>query len=230
MNGITHVAMVDDHNLVRKGLVSLVNSFPDYKVVLEAAHGGELLALLPEAPPIDIAIVDLNMPFMDGFATITALHEASPHTRAIALTFDGSEDAVIKAMRTGARGFLRKDVEPDVFKLALDRVRDTGYYESELVKEVLSNSELKTTYERQREKILAAITDRELEIIRLACSPGEFTYEEIAHRMNLKPSTVEGHRKHIFDRFGIKSKAGLVIFAYRWEIVRVDSGNAGTKG
>lgn len=219
---ITTVAMVDDHNLVRKGLVSLVNSFSGYKVVLEAAHGGELLALLPEAQTIDLAIVDLNMPVMDGFATITALYQASPGTRCIALTFDGSEEAVIRAVRVGARGFLRKDVEPDVFKMALDRVRDTGYYESDLVREVLTNSELKTTYERQREKILEAVTDRELEIIRLACSPEELTYEEIAHRMGLKPSTVEAHRKHIFDRFGIKSKAGLVIFAYRWGVARVE--------
>lgn len=82
-------------------------------------------------------------------------------------------------------------------------------------------------YEYQREKILSAITDRELEIIRLLASSNEFTYEEIAEKMGLKPSTVEAHRKHIFDRFGIKSKAGLVIFAYRWGLVDSDTGPMG---
>ncbi len=220
----TPVALVDDHNLVRKGLVALVNSFEGYHVVLEAANGKEFTAACTSGPEVAIAIVDLNMPVMEGYATISWLARNRPGVKPIALTFDGSEDAVIRAVREGARGFLLKDVEPNIFKLALDCVRDTGYYESDLVRRsAIANGEPKTSYERQKARVLEAITPRELEFIKLACAPEEFTYEEIGVRLGTKASTVESHRKHVFDRFGIKSKAGLVIFAYRWGIVKVNN-------
>ena len=75
--------------------------------------------------------------------------------------------------------------------------------------------------EREKSRILQDITPKELIFIRLACSPAEYTYEAIAELMQTKSSTVETHRKHVFERFNIKSKAGLVIFAYRWGIVKV---------
>lgn len=219
---ITPVALVDDHNLVRKGLVSLVNTLAGYQVVLEAANGMEFTKALSGGPEVRIAIVDLNMPVMDGYATIAWLARTCPDVRSIALTFDGSEQAVIRAVREGARGFLLKDVEPEVFKAALDAVRDTGYYESDLVRAMATDGEFRTTYERQQEKVLEAITPKELEFIILACAPEEYTYEQIADQMGTKATTVETHRKHVFDRFGIKSKSGLVIFAYRWGIVKVN--------
>ncbi len=218
----TPVALVDDHNLVRKGLVSLVNTLEGYQVVLEAANGMEFTKALSGGPEVRIAIVDLNMPVMDGYATIAWLARTCPDVRSIALTFDGSEQAVIRAVREGARGFLLKDVEPEVFKAALDAVRDTGYYESDLVRAMATDGEFRTTYERQQEKVLEAITPKELEFIILACAPEEYTYEQIADQMGTKATTVETHRKHVFDRFGIKSKSGLVIFAYRWGIVKVN--------
>ena len=221
----TRVALIDDHTLVRSGLVGLVNRLGGYKVMMEADDGSEFTQGLGENPAIDIAIVDLNMPVMDGYATIAWLHRNHPAIKAIALTFDGSETAAIRAIHEGARGFLLKNVKPSVFKQALDSVRDTGYYESAATQRViLALSDQTTAYDRQRAKVLAAITDRELEIIKLTCAPEEFTYEQIADRLGIKPSTVESHRKHIFDRFGIKSKSGLVIFAYRWGIVKVVQG------
>lgn len=219
---ITRIAFVDDHTLVRTGLVGLVNRLGGYRVVLEADDGREFTKALPKGPNIDIAIVDLNMPIMDGYATIAWLHKHHPHIKALALTFDASESAAIRAVHVGARGFLLKNVKPAVFKEALDSVRDTGYYGSE--EGYYPNEDRLSDYERQQKKILSTITDRELEFIKLACAPEEYTYIEIADRMNIKPSTVEAHRKHLFDRFRIKSKAGLVIFAYRWGIVQVVQG------
>lgn len=218
----THVAFVDDHTLVRTGLVGLVNRLGGYRVVLEADDGREFTKALPKGPNIDIAIVDLNMPIMDGYATIAWLHKHHPHIKALALTFDASESAAIRAVHVGARGFLLKNVKPATFKEALDSVRDTGYYGSGDGTAVRDAGPSSTErYERQRQKILDSITERELEIIKLACAPQEYTYEEIGQLLNIKPSTIEAHRKNIFDRFHIKSKAGLVIFAYRWGIVQV---------
>ena len=220
----TPVALVDDHNLVRKGLVNLVNSMPGYRVVLEAANGRELTQLLGSGPDPLLAIIDLSMPIMDGFATIRWLSQNRPNIRAIALTFDGSEQAIIRALREGAKGFLLKDVEPEDLHRALDSVRDNGYVESDLQLRTVTTHRAanEPPYERQRAKVLSAISERERDFIVLACAPEEYTYDQIAERMGVKPSTVEAHRKNVFDRFGIRSKAGLVIFAYRWALVHAN--------
>jgi two-component system, NarL family, invasion response regulator UvrY len=221
----TKVAFIDDHTLVRTGLVGLVNRLGGYEVVLEAEDGWAFTKAMEAGPEIDIAIVDLNMPIMDGWATIAWLYDNHPHIKSIALTFDGSETAAIRAIHEGARGFLLKNVKPEVFKQALDSVRDTGYYEYyDNPHPFLKPRDLKTSYERQQETVLAMITDRELEFIRLACAPEEYTYDAIADQMAVRPSTIEAFRKHVYDRFHIKSKAGLVIFAYRWGLVQVVKG------
>lgn len=222
--GITPVALVDDHTLVRTGLVGLVNRLGGYKVVLEAEDGEEFTRALATAPTIEIAIIDLNMPVMDGFATISWLHRTHPSIKSIALTFDGSEEAVIRAIRNGARSFLLKNMKPDRFKLALDRVRDTGYFANDhLGNYPAEAADTRSAYERERSRILTELTPKELAFIKLACSPAEYTYEEIAVLMDTKPSTVETHRKHVFEQFNIRSKSGLVIFAYRWGIVKVEA-------
>ncbi len=219
---ITAVALVDDHTLVRTGLVGLVNRLGGYEVVLEAEDGAAFTRALDKAPPVEIAIIDLSMPVMDGFATIAWMYRNRPDVKTIALTFDGSEATVIRAIRAGARSFLLKNMDAGLFKLALDTVRDTGYFENDLVQAVAPDPQWRTPYERLKAQVLSAITPREMEFIKLACAPGELTYDEIAVCMNTKPSTIDTFRKHVFERFEIKSKAGLVIFAYRWGIMKVE--------
>lgn len=218
----TRIALADDHTILRRGLVALFNSFPDYEVVLEAADGKELTEALAQGAQVDIAIVDLNMPHMDGWEAITWMNKTCPEIKALALTFDNCEDTVIRTVRAGARGFLLKTVDTPHFKIALDSIRDTGYYESDLVHElIVTKGEPRTPYERQRDKVLERITPREMEFIIYACDPAEYTYEQIAGLMKVEPSTIETHRKNLYERFGIRSKPGIVIFAYRWGIVKV---------
>jgi DNA-binding NarL/FixJ family response regulator len=216
---ITHVALVDDHTLVRDGLVGLVNRLEGYRVVLTAEDGLSFVRALGRGPTVDIAIVDLSMPIMDGYATIRWLHSNRPQIRSVALTFDDRESAAVRAIRNGACGFLLKNMTLVEFKEALDQVRDHGRFQGQ---DMDPDRPLLTTYERARAKVLASITERELEFIRLAASPKEYNYEEIAMLLGVKLSTLETHRKNIFERFGIKSKTGLVIFAYRWGIVKVE--------
>lgn len=215
---VTRVGLVDDHTLVRDGLVALVNSLPGYEVVLTAEDGLAFTTALSRGRKVDIAIVDLSMPIMDGYATIRWLHDHCPDIRSVALTFDDRESAAIRAIRNGACGFLLKNMSLVEFKEALDQVRDHGRFEGQ---GPAVDRPLRTAYERAQDKIFQAITERELDLIRLACAVEEYTYEEIAKRLGVKLSTLETHRKNLFERFGIKSRSGLVIFAYRWGIVEV---------
>lgn len=215
------IALIDDHTLVRKGLVELVNGLGGYRVVLEAAHGEEYKQKANGGPRVDIAIVDLNMPVMDGYETLLWMRTACPETRALALTFDGTEDAIIRAVRNGARGFVLKDVEPSELKTALDHIRATGYYHTDMVhNSLMSNFDKKTSQERARDKVLEQITPREMEFLKLVCDAKEYTYEQIGDSMGVHRRTVDGFRQALFDKFGIRSKTGLVLFAVRWGMVK----------
>lgn len=215
------VALIDDHTLVRKGLVEVVNGLGGYQVVLEAAHGEEYKQKINGGPRVEIAIVDLNMPVMDGYETLLWMRTACPETRALALTFDGTEDAIIKAVRNGARGFVLKDVEPSELKIALDHICGTGYYHTDMVhNSLMSNFDKKTSQERARDKVMEQITPREMEFLNLVCDVKEYTYEQIGEIMDVHRRTVDGFRQGLFDKFGIKSKTGLVLFAVRWGMVK----------
>jgi DNA-binding NarL/FixJ family response regulator len=220
------VALVDDHHLMRNGLVSIVNGLGGFRVTLEAGHGRELIEVLEahlkaggEAPAI--AIVDLNMPVMDGYATIAWLRAHAPTILPLALTFDAAEDALLRAVRMGARGFLLKSARPAVLKDALDSLMLTGYYYTESTHAALQRPpDALPRGQREREEVHARVTPRELEFLQMVCSDEEYTYDQIAELMGLHRRSVDNHRMSLFDKFNIKSKTGLVLFAMRWGLVK----------
>ena len=211
------VALVDDHHLVRSGLVATVNALGGYRVTIEAGNGRELIDVLERNEPPRIAIVDLSMPVMDGYETIAWLREHHPGVLPLALTFDATDAALVKAVRAGARGFLLKDARPQVLKNALDSLLLTGYYYTDTAHDVLQrHPEMKTREERERERILQSITPREMEFLLHVCDARELTYEQIADAMGVHRRTVDNFRIALFEKFDIKSKTGLVLFAMRW--------------
>jgi DNA-binding NarL/FixJ family response regulator len=220
------VALVDDHHLMRSGLAATVNGLGGYRVALEAGNGRELVEALEimqrNAMPLPvIAVVDLNMPVMDGYATIAWLREHAPTVLPLALTFDAADDALVKSVRAGARGFLLKNTRPAVLKTALDSLMLTGYYYTDQTHQAMQeHPTLRTRQEREREAILDQITPREMEFLLLVCDPQEFTYEQMADRMGIHRRSVDNHRINLFEKFSIKSKTGLVLFALRWGIVQ----------
>ncbi|MBK9276101.1 MAG: response regulator transcription factor [Flavobacteriales bacterium] len=218
---MTHpVVLVDDHHMVREGLAATIDAFDEYAVVLQAANGRELIDAIDGIPDPAIAIVDLHMPVMDGYATIAWLKAHRPAVLPLALTFDASEEALMRAIRAGARGFLGKNARSAVLKHALDSLVRTGYFQtSEARLELLDRNGVRSRTEMERDAILAQITPRELDLLRLVCSDEELTYEQIAGLMKLSVHTVDNYRVNLFEKFGIKSKAGLVLFAFKWRIV-----------
>ncbi len=216
------VALIDDHTLVRKGLAELINGIGGYRVVLQAANGRDYQRQVSGGPQVDIAIVDLNMPVMDGYETIAWISVECPETRALALTFEANDDNVIKAMRNGARGFVLKDIEPIELKAALDNIHSTGYYHTDMVHHsLMTNFDKLTGQERAQARVLGHITPRELEFLKLVCGPDEPTYEEVADCMGVHRRTVDGFRHGLFEKFGIRSKTGLVLFALKWGVIKV---------
>lgn len=215
------VALIDDHHLMRTGLAAVVDGFEDYSVTLQAANGQEFILALSGIETPAIAIVDLNMPVMDGFQTMAWIRTNTPDILPLALTFDAADDAMVQAVRAGARGFVSKTVRPAVLKVALDSLMLTGYYHNDdLHATLIEKQGLKTSYEREQERVLEHITPREMEFLILVCAPEEYTYEQIADRMAVHRRTVDGFRQGLVEKFGIKSKTGLVLFAMKWGILK----------
>ncbi len=214
------IALVDDHHMMRSGLAAMIDRLGGYHVVIEAANGKEMIEAMTESAPVAIAIVDLHMPVMDGYETIAWLKANAPDVLPLALTFDASDDAMLRAVRAGARGFLLKNARPPLLKAALDSLVWTGYFQSdELHRDLLERADLKAREERERENLLERITPREMEFLLLVCSEDEFTYEEIAIRMEVHRRSVDNFRISLFEKFQIKSKTGLVLFAMRWGLI-----------
>ncbi len=214
------IALVDDHHLMRSGLVATVNNLGGFRVTIEAGHGRELIdALMNNAAPA-IAIVDLNMPVMDGYETLAWLRANRPQMLTLALTFDPADDALVRAVRSGARGFLLKNTRPELLKTALDSLLRTGYYYTDETQETIQRyTESVVMGPLTREDLLASITPRELEFLRLVCDEREFTYDIIAQRMDIHRRTVDNFRIELFKKFKVKSKTGLVLFAMRWKLL-----------
>ncbi|MCB9170004.1 MAG: response regulator transcription factor [Flavobacteriales bacterium] len=215
------IALVDDHDLMRSALANMIDRLGDYKVIFQASNGKQFVEGLPTDDAPLIAIVDLNMPVMDGYQVLEWLSEHRRDVRALVLTFDATDDALTQAVRLGARGFLGKNARPPLLKLALDSIALTGYFQSGDTSGHAPPPEAMSVarYNRERDHILSRMTDRELEFLQLVCSEEEHTYPEIGRRMDLRPRSVDNYRISLFQKFDIKSKTGLVLFAMKWRLL-----------
>lgn len=213
------VALADDHALLRNGLASLVNSFDEYIVLFEADNGKDFIAKLTGKPLPGLVLMDINMPQMDGYETTQWLKENHPQVAVVALSMYDNEQAIIRMMRSGAKGYLLKDTGPKEFKRALDDVISKGFYYSEMVTGKLIHAINMLDEPEQAVKMLVTLSGREIEFLKLVCT--EFTYKEIAEKMFLSPRTIDGYRDALFEKLSIKTRVGLVMYAIKNGVVTV---------
>lgn len=209
------VAIVDDHSLFAGSLAKLINSFHDFRVIFLAKNGVELQQRLTENEELPaIILLDINMPVMDGFETAAWLKQNHPKIKFLVLSMEDDEQAILKMLTKGAKGYLLKDIHPEILNNALCELMEKGYYHSEKVSQALVNS-----LTSDEEKNLLNFKENELIFLQLACS--ELTYKEIAEMMNLSPKTIDGYRQDLFNRLNIKNRVGLVIFALKNNLIKL---------
>jgi DNA-binding NarL/FixJ family response regulator len=217
--GKATVALIDDHILLRNGLASMVSSFDDYTVSMEANNGKHFIEqLAPSAVP-DLVLMDINMPEMDGFETTLWLKEHHPDVKVLALSMYDNEQSIIRILKNGAKGYILKETEPKEFKSALDSVLTKGFYYSEMITGKLIHAVNHLDEPESSIKPLISLNDREIEFLKLACS--ELTYKEIAEKMFLSPRTIDGYRDTLFEKLSCKTRVGLVLYAIRNGIVQL---------
>ncbi len=218
-NGKISLALVDDHTLFRKGLITLIEMAGDhYKVVFEADNGIQLMERLNPGSPPDIVMMDINMPGMDGFACVEWLRREFPDIKIVVLSMIEQEEAVIRMLKLGVRAYLCKDIEPAEFADALRSVVSKGMYYTDFITGRLVHSLQQDNHESDnRDKILSSITEREKQFLQLSCS--DKTYNEIAAIMFLSPKTIDGYRDSLFEKLNVRSRVGLALFAVKHKLV-----------
>jgi len=205
------IALVDDHIIIRNGLRELIEKLGPYKITQQFDNGLGLLDALPFKPEPDLIIMDISMPGLNGDEVMEQLHSKKFKIPILILTLKDDEHLVIKLFRLGVRGYLKKNCTANALQTALTEIFRCGYYHNEfLTLSLQSNSgNLKKT---EQQEIMEQLSDREKEFLKLVCNEKEYTYEQIADQMKVQHRTVDGYRESIFDKFGIKSKTGLVLF------------------
>lgn len=215
MSEIT-VAIADDHQLFRKGVIHSLSAYSQIRFVVEAGNGDELLALLA-THPIQVVLMDLKMPGKDGIETTKIISREYPAIKVLVVSMHEDERFVHHLMENGAHGYLLKNAEPQEMLNAITEVVKKGYYLNDFVNRVLLRNA------GQKQKILPpleqdrVLSEREKMVLRLICM--EFTAQEIAQKMELSSRTVEAIKDRLMDRFGAKNTAGLVFFAVRNNLI-----------
>ncbi|NAS30067.1 response regulator [Flavobacteriaceae bacterium R38] len=210
------IAIVDDHLLFAQSLDSLISSFGNYEVIFHATNGKNFIDNIEnQGKSPDVVLLDINMPIMNGIETMSWLKTNKPELKTIALSMDDSEETIIKMLRLGAKGYLLKDIHPEVFKRAITDVIEKGFYYSERI----TNTLLDTLDKKEKTKEEIFLKDREREFLRLACT--EKTYKEIASEMFLSPKTVDGYRETLFDKLEVRSRIGLVLYAIKHKFIEI---------
>ena len=199
------VLVVDDHPVVRQGLVGMLEEVPDILVVGKAGNGQEALAVFRQKQP-DVTLMDLRMPQMDGVAAITAICAEFPAARIIVLTtYEGDED-IYQGLRAGAKGYLLKDAEPEELLAAIRTVHKGQKHIPPQVGAKLL--ERMTSPE---------LSDRELEVLQLITT-GKST-QVISKALHITERTVNFHINHILSKLGVEDRTQAVIVALRRGIV-----------
>lgn len=212
------VFITDDHRIVRKGIRLLLDTEPDFEVVGEAANGTEALTKIAALQP-DVVLMDLEMPSMDGVETITQLIDSKSQARILVLTSFATEEKVFPAIKAGALGYLLKDSSPDDLVQA---VRDVYSGQSWLHPKVarMLLHELREPPEKLSENSPDALTERELEVLKLIASG--LSNQEIAAKLVVSNPTVYSHVSNILSKLHLASRTQAALYALREGLASLD--------
>ena len=214
------IILVDDHIVVRNGLKQVIESFGPYEVVTELDNGSSLIdnpALLIDA---DLILLDQEMPLMTGTDVMSHFHKNNIKVPVLMLTLSENETLIVRLFRLGVRGYLHKNCRSATLREAIEQILDKGYYHNEFLIQALTKEPSKMlTYDPAT--VQSSLTEKEKKLLVLVCDEKEYTYEQIADILGVHRRTVDNYKQSICDKFNIKSKTGLVLFAIRNKIVEL---------
>jgi DNA-binding NarL/FixJ family response regulator len=196
--------IVDDHPIVRDGLRGAFTGDPDFEVVGEAGNGVEALAKV-ERVGVDVVLMDLRMPEMGGVEAIDRLHRTAPSVRVLVLTTFDTDKDVLPAIEAGATGYLLKDAPREELVRAV--------HAAHRGESVLSPAVASRLMGQVRRPAQESLSKRELDVLRLIADGA--TNREAAAKLFVSEATIKTHLLHIYDKLGVRDRAGAVGEAYK---------------
>jgi DNA-binding NarL/FixJ family response regulator len=211
MRRMIRVALADDHAIVREGVQRVLAEASDIEVVTQASDGAEILDRLREVP-VDVLVLDLSMPGRGGLDVLRQLRASHPRLRVLVLTMHHEDQYAVRALRSGAHGYLTKDSAGTELVDAVRRVAAGQRYMTPHVAELLldehNNNDAKAPH--------TSLSDREYQVFELLV--GGTSVTEIAQRLCLSVKTVSTHKTHVQQKLGAVSVADLVRYALQHRI------------
>lgn len=204
------VLVVDDHTLVRAGLVGLLESQPDITVVGQAGTGDEALQAIPSTRPT-VVLMDITLPGLSGLETTRTIRERFPKVQVLIVTVHDREDYLFGALRAGASGYVLKGAEVQDLLAAVRAAHRGEVYLFPSVTKKLVADYLRRSQSGGERETYDHLSDREREILSLIAQG--MTTNEIATTLVLSPHTVQSHRDHIMTKLGLHTKAALIRYA-----------------
>ncbi len=202
------IVVVDDHVLIAKALQGIINNFAAFEVIYVCENGKDLIDKFESNCKIpDIILLDISMPIMDGFETVSWLKEHYPDIKVMALSMQGEEKSVIKMVSNGATGYLLKNAHPVELENALTKLNANGFFYPDWASKIIFSSLNKTKDNEIK------ISDREKEFLKYTVT--ELNYKEIADKMFCSPRTVESYRDQLCEKLELKTRVGLAVFAIK---------------
>lgn len=214
-----NIGLVDDHNLFRKGLIKLIkmgDTGKRYNILFEVDGGHSLQTVISKDQLPDIVLMDIDMPDMDGFATVDWLKANHPIVKVLIVSMLATDEAILKMLRKGVKGYLSKDIEVEDIHRALEAIAGGGLYYSGFVSEVFDKMANGDT----PSNTASEFSDVDLHFFNLIHT--DLTYEQIAEQMCLSPKTIDGYRAKFFQRFNVKSRQALVYHLLKNGIISFD--------
>lgn len=223
----TKIAIADDHTLFRKGLIKLLDE-DKFELLFDVDNGKKLVEKMSEGEAMvpDIVIMDLEMPGMNGYEAVAWLRDNHPAVKVLVVSQVDREEAIVRMLKLGVKGYLPKEMEPEDLHAALNSIIRKDYYYTDFVTNKLIHSiQNEDRYFEDKSGMLHnhelwdTLNTRQKEFVRYACT--EMIYDEIADKMCVSPKTIDGYRDAVFEKFNVKSRVGLVLYAIRNKLVTI---------
>lgn len=207
------ILIVDDHAVVRKGLVLVLRQEPDFEVTGEAENGRKGLEAAKRLDP-DIVLVDLIMPEMDGQEMALALRRSNPEVKIMMLTGTEVDERVYDLVAAGIEGYVLKNIEPGELVRAIRAVaHGEAYLHPDVMKKVL-------TQLQPQQAPAVSLTPRELEVLEWMSTPN--TYKQIAAQLSVSEETVRSHAKNVLEKMKQPNRAQAVLAGVKSGLIKLD--------
>ena len=214
----TSILIVDDHEVVRNGIRSYLETIPDFQVVGEAASGEEAVNLVSELIP-DIVLLDLIMPGMDGIETTRRVKQISPRTQVVVLTSYHEDVHIFPALKAGAISYILKDMKMEKLIEVLHRaVQGEVTLHPRVAARVLQNLRGEGG---EDQPLFTELTERELDVLKLIANG--LTNSQIAEKLVISENTVKGHVSNILSKLHLADRTQVAVYAWQQGIVQRNS-------